>query len=217
MPITLSSFQIPLSPSIPYLLEDTYLKGGYRSVATLANLNAIHPVARKPGMLVYCLETDTIYKLSTDKLTFIEWATGNTSGGGGGTPPVIGTPTGIGTRYNTSLSAGELAPSAHVDTAFELEAISAMVLELSVDLPAVMIQIFAYDDMSDTNPYTFVSTESILRDDGMTLIDGTLLKGRRFALISTEEGTKTHRIRVTNMSETDTLSPTIKLKYLKLE
>lgn len=213
MPISLSSFQIPLSPSIPYLLEDTYLKGGYRSVATLANLNAIHPVARKPGMLVYCLETDTIYKLSTDKLTFIEWATGNTSGGGGGG----GTPTGIGTRYNTSLSAGELAPSAHVDAALELEAISAMVLELSVDLPAVMIQIFAYDDMSDTNPYTFVSTESILRDDGMTLIDGALLKGRRFALISTEEGTTTHRIRVTNMSETDTLSPTIKLKYLKLE
>ena len=206
MPLILPSFQLPLTPSLPYILEDVYLKGGYRSVATLDAMNAIHPAARKLGMLVYCVETDLIYKPSADKTSFVEWSGGGGSVGGGGA-----------TRHAATIPVGELVAGASVDIVMTLEAASAMVLELSIDVPQVMVQIFAAPDMQDTNPYTFVSTAEMLQDDGMTLIDGALLKGRRFALLATEDGGNAHYLRVTNLAETDTLTPTVTLKYLKLE
>lgn len=63
MPIYASAFFIPTSASIPYILEDVYLKGGYRSVATIAERDAIKTAARKQGALVYVREDNTIYWL----------------------------------------------------------------------------------------------------------------------------------------------------------
>lgn len=63
MPIYASAFFVPTSASIPYILEDLYQKGGYRSVATIVDRDAIKTAARKQGMLCYVREDTTIYWL----------------------------------------------------------------------------------------------------------------------------------------------------------
>lgn len=63
MPIYASAFFIPTSASIPYILEDIYLKGGYRSVATIVDRDAIKTAARKQGMLCFVREDSNIYWL----------------------------------------------------------------------------------------------------------------------------------------------------------
>lgn len=69
MPLYASAFFLPTSPSIPFLLEDIYLRGGYRTVATIADRNAIRPPARKQGMVVFVQEDSTMY-----------WIPGSTGG-----------------------------------------------------------------------------------------------------------------------------------------
>ena len=203
MPLTISSFQIPLSPSLPYILEDIYLRGGYRSVATQAIMNAIPGPARKAGMLVYCADADTVFQLGADKVTFKPFA----SGGGGS----------AGGRFTNVLEVGSLGPTEHRDLTVELSAISAMVLRLALNVKGVMVQVFSKADMSDTNPYTFLSSEALLEDDGTTMVDSAVLKGRRFAFISNEDGSTTHHLRITNVSDADTVEPVLTLKYLRLE
>jgi hypothetical protein len=61
MPLYASAFFLPTSPSIPFLLEDIYLRGGYRTVATIAERDGIRPAARKKGMIVFVQEDDTMY------------------------------------------------------------------------------------------------------------------------------------------------------------
>lgn len=208
MPILVTSFFLPAAKGLPFILEDIYVKGGYRSVATMADLGAIPSAAKKPGMLVYCGEDDTIYRLKADKSAFVDSMIGKSGGGGGGAG---------GTRYETTLVASkELEAGEALDMDLDLSAATAMVLSLSLDLAGITIQLFAESDRSDTNPYTFLSTDTMLKDDGMTLIDGATLKGRRFALISTADGSRTHKVRFTNNTDTS-LTPTLSLKYLSME
>lgn len=61
MPLYASAFFIPTSPGIPYILEDIYLRGSWRSVATIADRNAIKSAARKQGCVCYVREDQTIY------------------------------------------------------------------------------------------------------------------------------------------------------------
>ena len=61
MPLYASAFFLPTSTAIPYLMEDVYFRGGFRSVATIADRDAIKPASRKKGMVVYVQEDDTIY------------------------------------------------------------------------------------------------------------------------------------------------------------
>ena len=63
MPLYASAFFVPTSAGIPYILEDIYLRGGYRSVATLADMYAIKPASRKAGMLCYVREDSTLYEI----------------------------------------------------------------------------------------------------------------------------------------------------------
>lgn len=48
-----------------YLVEDTDIHGGYRSVADIAERNAIPLSARRVGMTVYCIADKTEYQLIT--------------------------------------------------------------------------------------------------------------------------------------------------------
>ena len=75
MPIMQSSFLLPLTQAIPYLVEDTYVRGGLRCAATIADRDAIKAGARKVGMLVYCAETNLYYQLGADKVTWSEFVT----------------------------------------------------------------------------------------------------------------------------------------------
>lgn len=63
MPLYASAFFIATSASIPYILEDTFQKGGYRSVATIADRDAIKSAARKQGMIVFVREEKALYWL----------------------------------------------------------------------------------------------------------------------------------------------------------
>lgn len=61
MPLYAAAFFLPTSVAIPYLLEDIYLRGGYRSVVDLEALNAIKPGTRKLGMMVYVQSEKKLY------------------------------------------------------------------------------------------------------------------------------------------------------------
>lgn len=61
MPLYASAFFIPTSPGIPYILEDLHLRGGWRSVATIADRNAIKSASRKQGCVCYVREDATLY------------------------------------------------------------------------------------------------------------------------------------------------------------
>lgn len=61
MPLYAAAFFLPTSQSIPYLLEDVYLRGGFRTVATVDAMIAIKPASRKRGMMVYVQEDKTMY------------------------------------------------------------------------------------------------------------------------------------------------------------
>lgn len=63
MPLYASAFFVPTSAGVPYILEDIYLRGGYRSVATIADRDAIKSAARKQGAIVYVREDTTLYWL----------------------------------------------------------------------------------------------------------------------------------------------------------
>jgi hypothetical protein len=66
MAIDLVSFLRPKNGNTFALLEDVYLKGGYRSVANATERDAIDPLCRKSGMLVLTRDNTTIWKLSDD-------------------------------------------------------------------------------------------------------------------------------------------------------
>lgn len=61
MPLYASAFFLPTSVSIPYLIEDVYIRGGFRTVTAIADRDAIKPASRKKGMMVYVQEDETLY------------------------------------------------------------------------------------------------------------------------------------------------------------
>tara|TARA_Y100001963_G_C6770659_1_gene444700 strand:+ start:672 stop:1439 length:768 start_codon:yes stop_codon:yes gene_type:complete len=64
MPILMRDWIVPSSPYLPYLLEDTFMKGGFRIVPDLATRDTkIHPLAMKQGMLVYVEEEGQYFTL----------------------------------------------------------------------------------------------------------------------------------------------------------
>lgn len=61
MPLYASGFFIPTSKSIPYLIEDVYVRGGWRTVADMEALYAIKTSARKFGMVAFVESESTYY------------------------------------------------------------------------------------------------------------------------------------------------------------
>lgn len=72
MPVYMTSFLLPASAALPYLLEDVYLRGGMRCLATLALRDAMSVGNKKPGMLCYVTETKKMYQLGADNVTWEE-------------------------------------------------------------------------------------------------------------------------------------------------
>jgi hypothetical protein len=73
MPIFLSSFMLPGSGSVPFILEDTQLRGGFRVVNTTTDRDDIVLGSRKEGILVYVIADSTYYKLGPDLTTWAEF------------------------------------------------------------------------------------------------------------------------------------------------
>ncbi len=72
MPVMMTSFLLPASAALPYLLEDKYLRGGMRCLPTLAERDAMSVGNKKPGMLCYVTETKKMYQLGADNVTWEE-------------------------------------------------------------------------------------------------------------------------------------------------
>lgn len=68
MPIYMNAFLLPSSPSLPFLLEDVYVKGATR-VRLDADMDKIHSFARKEGMMAYSVVSSRT-KLGADKKTW---------------------------------------------------------------------------------------------------------------------------------------------------
>lgn len=66
MPLLFPTYIVPASPFIPYMLEDVYLKGGFRVVTEETELDSLHFASRKPGMLIWTSATEKLWQLSSD-------------------------------------------------------------------------------------------------------------------------------------------------------
>lgn len=75
MAITVASNLTKASGSLPYLLSDFDLKGGYRVLSDLVSRDAIHVAARSVGMLVYVQSESKFYTLvgGTANANWEEW------------------------------------------------------------------------------------------------------------------------------------------------
>jgi len=76
MPVTVTSFLIPVGGASWFILEDKYLRGGYRVVANTTERDNIHINSKKPGMVVYIQSTGELQKLDTDGLTWVKFTIG---------------------------------------------------------------------------------------------------------------------------------------------
>lgn len=74
--IAVSDYFTPASPFKPYVVEDVFLKGGFRAVLTLEQLQAVNPFQKKTGMIVYVEEDDTYYKWVHADGAFSPWEIG---------------------------------------------------------------------------------------------------------------------------------------------
>ena len=83
MAVVMSSFLVPISPALPFLVEDLMVRGGFRCLNTIEERDKLHPMAKKPGMLVWCATPGQLYQLEPDRAT---WKEADFGGGGGGEP-----------------------------------------------------------------------------------------------------------------------------------
>lgn len=185
-----------------FLLEDIYLKGGYQVRATVADRDSINELNLKAGMLVRTQDTGTIWQLGDDLATWTELQLG----GGASLNRSVKT-------YQT----GEIASKAQEKFYLELGS-SVLIQVLSVSVP-MTVEAFETSDYTDTNPYTFIPTDSHLSDDGSTLLaNGEVVYNRRYTILTNQEVPKSDKIffRITNNSEIAS-STTLTVQYLTLE
>lgn len=257
MPVVMNSFIVPVSTALPYLIEDKYVKGGLRFVATEVERDAIHSFARREGMLVYVKETKKYYQLGADLTTWSKASLGGSdqvfefsapiktdlvdgktvislasgqvipSSPGAGYALVSGDKQTLiwldmfgqqsrGTRNTVQFEASALIlPGAHED--FELS-LSATAILLDVELSAFDVELTGWRDStrSELNPYTFVSTQDMLSDQGVSVVDDEYVKHRRFAILASATGGSTHYFRFTNLGSTP-CKPKVTITYLALQ
>ena len=202
MPLYFTSFMLPASAAIPYLMEDKYIRGGYRSVATVADRDAIVTGQRKAGMRVYCADTQKVYTLNPGALTvWVEVVSGK---------PV---------RETLSFTAGApIAANGTLD--FTLATGKTAIIQLlTASHASLKIEGFSTAARNDGNPYTFVSYAGHLSDDGSSkLQDNSLSYGRRYAIMANleEPAVSTTYWRITNTGAS-AVTPTITVISLPLE
>lgn len=210
MPITVSANLQPRNATNPdptlrgtyYLVEDIYLKGGFQIRATNADRDEINPLNLKAGMLVLTQDSGKIWQLKDDKSTWAEFKIG-----GGASL----------SRNTITYTTGEIASKAQSKFSLQLGS-SVLVHTLSVSVP-MTVEAFETPDYTDTNPYTFIPTDSHLSDDGSTLLaNGEVVFNRRYTILTNQESPKLDNIyfRITNNSDIAS-STTLTIQYLTLE
>lgn len=75
MAVSLSSFLIPSNGGKFFLLEDIYLRGGFRIVPTAEARNTMHASVKKPRMVVITADDGKVWQLQPDNKTWTEFRT----------------------------------------------------------------------------------------------------------------------------------------------
>lgn len=201
MAVQLSSFIVPKGGNTWFILEDKYLRGGLQVLANAAARDAIVPENRKASMIVITQDDNKLWQLDKDLVTW------NAFSAGGGTP----------TRQTVKYATKTLNVNDVENFSLELGR-TAVVYKLSVDTPCI-VEAFETVLREDTNPYKFVATSDHLEDDGSSLMtDGTVLRGRRYTILSNQEAGNSMDIyfRITN---TDVVAKNVNLtlSFLPIE
>lgn len=201
MPLFPTSFFLPSSPALPFLMEDVYLKGGYRCVADEAARDAISVAARKPGMRVYVINNGTTWTVAAGALTTWIRAPGVTA------------------RATHNYTPSNPIPvNGHVDFTVGTGK-TAIINMLEVGAPDLVVECHSTSSRADTNPYKFVSYTGHLVDDGSSkLDDGSIQYNRRYGIVCNQEATPGVNTywRVYNRGSAP-VTPTIKITYLSVE
>lgn len=261
MPVIIDDYINPSSEWVPYVLEDIYLKGGFRVFNTLQArddyTNHAKSIAwfedydsRKPGMLCHVIETGKLYQLDSTRDNWEEFNVGaefdvdaplkfedgkltlDTSkllptGGTAGdvlTKAVNGTaiwqtlPDRAGLRRTIEHTAvGFIQPGQRYDFDFDTAA-TIMMLVVEVNTPEVTLEGWTTPARDDENPYTFISDDIRMIDQGVRDQNGTITKFRRFSFMSNLEDPVQERqyFSMTNNNPFP-VQPTVKITFLALQ
>lgn len=254
MPVILTSFLLPSNTALPYLIADTYLKGGMRCLQTIAQRDAIKAGAKSAGMFVWVSDERQMFQLASDLVTWEDAKFGSdlvfekpfqvtknesnqsvvtlmdsqlipeTDEAGlvltsGPDKTLVwtnfGGSAGAGARLTKEYVADNfIAPGENINFTLELGKTCTL---LNVTLNAFDIEIQAHktEDRNDRNPYVFRSTVDFLSDDGVTLDGDILVKHRRYAILSSDDGT-TYFCKMRNLGSASA-QPKLTVTYLVME
>lgn len=106
-----------------------------------------------------------------------------------------------------------------------------LLLELSVDIPDILVEVYSREERSESNPYRFIATETMLDDRGITIqTDGSFEKHRRYSILANLEEPPTNKLyfRIRYLADTEASKdsdgaviqyrqPTLNITYLVVE
>jgi len=78
MAVNVSSFLLPRNGAQWFVLEDIYVRGGFRIVANLEARAAIHASSKKARMVVITADDGKVWQLQPDMVTWAEFRTKST-------------------------------------------------------------------------------------------------------------------------------------------
>lgn len=127
----------------------------------------------------------------------------------------LGGSAGTGARVFAEYSAQDFIPPGE-NLNFTLDLAKTCMLAV-VELNAfdIELQFHQTESRNDRNPYVFRSTVDFLKDDGVMIVDETLVKNRRFAFLSVEAGV-THYGVMRNLGSSPA-QPKVSVTYIVME
>lgn len=75
MPVNVTSYLLPRNGAKWFVMEDIYLRGGFRVVANVAERDTIHASSKKARMVVITADDGIIWQLQPDNRTWAEFRT----------------------------------------------------------------------------------------------------------------------------------------------
>jgi hypothetical protein len=239
MALQIASELVPAGGGTFYLLEDTFVKGGLKSVPNVETRDQIAISNLKLGQLVLTTEDSKIWQVveivvpsreNPDAVESVTWEElslgaikedapedGKTYGRKNGVWEEVSGGGQLNTRQVVIHNIESLPVSESVEFVLEL-AVSCIVLKLEVSRP-VKVKAFGSVTKDESNPYEFLATEDHLVDDGsMVLSDGSRFRSRNFSIFSNFDAVPSDDIYFTVESVDDAEGPvTLIITYLPLE
>lgn len=112
MPIAVVSFLTKSNPNtVPFIVQDTDIRGGFRVVDTNVQRDAIHAGAKRPGMIVLTVDSGIYWQLASNGTTWNVWNPPGSGSGAGGTVTSAVDPLSINALGQLSITANRILPA----------------------------------------------------------------------------------------------------------